>query len=191
MKRIIYPGTFDPLHYGHIDITKRAAKLFDEVHICISDNLHKNPLFSHEERMDMIEECVHDISNVYVHSNPENLVIRFAKEQDAVAIIRGFYFLPISNPAEIFDNNIHIPIIGVIPKADNIEATNEDIGFKTAIETLIVNINSIQNAQLEKNIITITSASPFNGKSTISRKLAESLSKLGKKVLLIDISLNS
>ena len=89
MKRIIYPGTFDPLHYGHLDITKRAAKLFDEVHICISDNLHKNPLFSHEERMDMIEECVHDIENVYVHSNPKNLVIRFAKEHGAVAIIRG------------------------------------------------------------------------------------------------------
>ena len=89
MKKIIYPGTFDPLHYGHIDITKRAAKLFDEVHICISDNLHKNPLFSHKERMDMIEECVNDIDNVYVHSNPKNLVIRFAKEHDAVAIIRG------------------------------------------------------------------------------------------------------
>ena len=89
MKKIIYPGTFDPLHYGHIDITKRAAKLFDEVHICISDNLHKNPLFSHKERMDMIEECVHGIDNVHVHSNPKNLVIRFAKEHDAVAIIRG------------------------------------------------------------------------------------------------------
>ena len=45
--------------------------------------------FSHEERVDMIEECTHQIDNVYVHSNPKNLVIRFAKEHDAVAIIRG------------------------------------------------------------------------------------------------------
>ena len=71
------------------NITKRAAKLFDEVHICISDNLHKDPLFSHQERVDMIEECTHNIDNVYVHSNPKNLVIRFAQEHDAVAIIRG------------------------------------------------------------------------------------------------------
>ncbi len=89
MKRIIYPGTFDPMHYGHIDIARRASKLFDEVYICVSDNQHKNPLFSHQERMEMIEECTNDLDNVSVYSNPNNLVVKFAQNNEAVAIIRG------------------------------------------------------------------------------------------------------
>ena len=103
-----------------------------------------------------------------------------------LAVIRGFNFLPISNPAEIFDNNIHIPIIGVIPYIENFENSEEDLKLSTSIESLIVNINSIQNNELDKNIITITSATPFNGKSTISMKLSEGFSKIGKKVLLVD-----
>ncbi len=54
MKRIIYPGTFDPIHYGHIDIARRASKLFDQVDMCVSDNQHKNRLFSHKERVEMM-----------------------------------------------------------------------------------------------------------------------------------------
>ncbi len=103
-----------------------------------------------------------------------------------LAVIRGFNFLPISNPAEIFDNNIHLPIIGVIPHIENLELAEEDLKLTTSIESLIVNINSIQNNELDKNLITITSATPFNGKSTISMKLSEGFSKIGKKVLLVD-----
>ncbi len=103
-----------------------------------------------------------------------------------IAIFRGFHFLPISNPAEIFDNNIHLPIIGVIPALEDMSLSNDDIRLNTSIESLIVNINSLQDNQLDKNIITITSPSPFNGKSTISMKFAEGLAKVGKKVLLVD-----
>jgi tyrosine-protein kinase Etk/Wzc len=103
-----------------------------------------------------------------------------------LAIFRGFFYLPISNPAEIFDNNIHLPIIGVIPQVDDMELNKDDVRMSTAIESLIVNINSLQNAQLDKKILTVTSPSPSNGKSTISMKLAEGFARIGKKVLLVD-----
>ena len=103
-----------------------------------------------------------------------------------IAIVRGFYFLPLSNPAEIFDNNIHLPIIGVVPMVENIEFSQDDIRLNTSIESLIVNINSIKDNDDDKNLITITSPTPFNGKSTLSKKLAEGFAKLGKKVLLVD-----
>jgi len=104
-----------------------------------------------------------------------------------LAVIRGLYFLPISNPAEIFDNSINLPIIGVIPDINEFkEGTTDNIKLNTSIESLIVNINSIQNNQHDKNIITITSPSAGNGKSTISMKLAEGFAKIGKKVLLVD-----
>ena len=102
-----------------------------------------------------------------------------------IAIIRGFNFLPVSNPAEIFDNNIHLPIVGVIPLIEDFESDDET-KLNVAIESLVVNINSIQKNQPEKNLITITSPSPSNGKSTVATKLAQGYATVGKKVLLVD-----
>ena len=98
-----------------------------------------------------------------------------------IAVIRGLYFLPLSNPAEIFDNNIYAPIIGVVPAVDDI-ASEENIALNSSIESLIVNIGSIINNQSDKKIITITSPTPFNGKSTIATKLAEGYAKIEKNI---------
>ena len=107
------------------------------------------------------------------------------------AIMRGFYFLPISNPAELFDNNIHLPVIGVIPQIsfdDNEvpDSTDDELKLNSSLESLIVSINAIKDNDPNKKIITITSPSPGNGKSTLSRKLAEAFAKINQKVLLVD-----
>ena len=106
-----------------------------------------------------------------------------------IAIIRGFNFLPVSNPAELFDSNIRVPIIGVIPFMEDFESSGELNKLDVAIESLIVNVNSIQKNDRDKNVITITSPSPNNGKSTVAVRLAQGYGKIGKKVLLVDCDL--
>ena len=88
MKRIIYPGTFDPIHNGHLDIAKRAAELFDELVLVVAVNKEKNPLFNNNERIHLIEQCFTDFNNVRV-SSFDGLVVDYAKTEKAVAIIRG------------------------------------------------------------------------------------------------------
>jgi len=88
MKRIIYPGTFDPIHNGHLDIAKRAAKIFDELVLVVAINKEKNPLFTSDERIGLIKKSVVDIKNVRV-SSFNGLVVDYAKSEEAVAIIRG------------------------------------------------------------------------------------------------------
>ena len=107
-----------------------------------------------------------------------------------IAIIRGANYLPITNPAEIMGNGLYEPIMGVLPYVDNID--NEDIlitdsRFKSSIESAIVNIRALEaNDNNRANIISITSATQSNGKSTISKTIAQYLALLGKKVLLVD-----
>ena len=87
MKTAIYPGSFDPVTLGHIDVIKRASKLFDHLIIGVLNNRAKTPLFSVEERVKMLEEVTKDIPNVEVKSFA-GLTVDFAKECNANAVVR-------------------------------------------------------------------------------------------------------
>jgi len=88
MRKIIYPGTFDPIHNGHIDIATRAAKLFDVLEFVVSVNIDKKPLFSSDERVQMIKDSTRHIDNIKV-SHFKGLVVDHAINCNAIAIIRG------------------------------------------------------------------------------------------------------
>ncbi len=88
MTRGVYPGSFDPLTYGHMDIITRSAKIVDELVIGVLNNNAKNSLFSLEERVSMIKEMVKDIPNVTVDSF-DGLLVDFMDKVDATIIVRG------------------------------------------------------------------------------------------------------
>ncbi|MEP0822569.1 MAG: pantetheine-phosphate adenylyltransferase [Ignavibacterium sp.] len=88
MRIAIYPGTFDPITNGHLDILDRAVKLFDKVIITIARNPSKSPLFSEEERLDMLREATKSHQNVEVDSF-EGLLVDYARSKQAAAIVRG------------------------------------------------------------------------------------------------------
>lgn len=88
MKVAIYPGTFDPVTYGHVDVAKRAAELFDKVIVCVAVNTLKAPLFTGPERVEMIRESVKDIKNIEVEEF-HGLLVDYARKKNAQAIVRG------------------------------------------------------------------------------------------------------
>ena len=88
MKRVIYPGTFDPVTNGHIDVIKRAIDLFDDVIVTVARNPSKNSLFTVEERLTMLNECLKEFKTVHVDSF-DGLIVDHAKEVGAIGIIRG------------------------------------------------------------------------------------------------------
>jgi pantetheine-phosphate adenylyltransferase len=86
--RAVYPGTFDPVTYGHIDLIQRSAALFDDVVVAILKNTDKTPLFSIEERVDMLEQAVRELTNVSV-TTFGGLLVDFAQRIGASVIVRG------------------------------------------------------------------------------------------------------
>jgi len=88
MIKAIYPGSFDPVTYGHLDIIRRASKVVDELIIGVLVNKTKKPLFTMDERLELLRETTKEFSNVRVETF-EGLTIDFARKNDAKLIIRG------------------------------------------------------------------------------------------------------
>jgi len=88
MAKVIYPGTFDPVTYGHVDIVRRAVELFEEVIVTVAKNPSKTALFSVEERVEMLKESLKEFDRVRIDSF-DGLVVDHAKNVGAIGIIRG------------------------------------------------------------------------------------------------------
>ena len=88
MKIAIYPGSFDPVTSGHLNIIRRAANIFDRLIVCVMVNSGKKPMFSQEERVDFIRRVTRDIPNVEVDSSDE-LLAEYAKRKGSCVIIKG------------------------------------------------------------------------------------------------------
>lgn len=88
MKAAIYPGSFDPVTYGHLDVIRRASQIFDELTVSVLNNKLKTPLFSVEERVKILQEAVQDIPNVKVESF-SGLLVDYARSRDVHVVIRG------------------------------------------------------------------------------------------------------
>lgn len=113
MKKIgVYPGTFDPVTNGHLDIIRRGSALFDKLYILVANNINKNTLFTVDERIDLLKKAVEGIKNVEIVSSPL-LTVEFAKSVNAVAMLRGLrmvsdfeYELQMATLNKCIDDNI-------------------------------------------------------------------------------------
>ena len=86
--KVIYPGTFDPITYGHLDIIERACCIFDKVLVAVAENPWKNPLFTLRERVEMVKKTTSSLSRVAVESF-SGLLVEFAREKKCKVILRG------------------------------------------------------------------------------------------------------
>lgn len=88
MKRAVYPGSFDPMTFGHLDIIKRAASMFDELTVAVLNNTQKTPLFSVEERVNILEKATEELPNVKIDSF-SGLLIDYCQEKGFKIAVRG------------------------------------------------------------------------------------------------------
>lgn len=120
MKVAIYPGSFDPVTSGHLNIIRRAAKIFDKLIVCVMVNAGKNPLFTLDERVDLIKRVTCDIPNVEVDSSSE-LLAEYAKRRGSCVIVKGL------RAGSDFENEFQMALINhkINPELDTMFLTAE------------------------------------------------------------------
>lgn len=120
MKIAIYPGSFDPVTSGHLNIIRRAANIFDKLIVCVMVNAGKNPMFSLNERVDLIHRVTQDIPNVEVDSSSE-LLADYAKRRGSCVIVKGL------RAGSDFENEFQMALINhkINPELDTMFLTAE------------------------------------------------------------------
>ena len=120
MKIAIYPGSFDPVTIGHLNIIQRAANIFDKLIVCVMVNAGKNPMFSLEERVDLIRRVTADIPNVEVDSSSE-LLAEYTKRRGSCVIVKGL------RAGSDFENEFQMALINkkINPELDTMFLTAE------------------------------------------------------------------
>ena len=120
MKSAIYPGSFDPVTSGHLNIIRRAAKIFDRLIVCVMVNSGKNPMFSLDERVAFIRKVTEDIPNVEVDSS-NALLAEYAKQKGSCVIVKGL------RAGSDFENEFQMALINrkINPELDTMFLTAE------------------------------------------------------------------
>jgi pantetheine-phosphate adenylyltransferase len=120
MKIAIYPGSFDPVTSGHLNIIRRAANIFDKLIVCVMVNSSKKPMFTQEERVNMIRSVVHDIPNVEVDASAE-LLAEYARRKGSCVIVKGL------RAGSDFENEFQMALINhkINPDLDTMFLTSE------------------------------------------------------------------
>ena len=120
MKIAIYPGSFDPITSGHLNIIQRAANIFDRLIVCVMVNGAKSPMFTQQERVDMIRSVVQDLPNVEVDSSSE-LLAEYARAKGSCVIVKGL------RAGSDFENEFQMALINhkINPDLDTMFLTSE------------------------------------------------------------------
>ena len=120
MKVAIYPGSFDPITSGHLNIIRRAANIFDKLVVCVMVNGAKSPMFTQQERVEMIRSVVSDIPNVEVDSSDE-LLAEYARRKGSCVIVKGL------RAGSDFENEFQMALINhkINPNLDTMFLTSE------------------------------------------------------------------
>lgn len=148
MKIAIYPGSFDPITNGHLDIILRASKLFDKIYVCIAKNSSKQSFFSLEERVKMVEIATQDFENVEVIST-DDLIVNVAKKLKATAIVRGLravtdfeYEFQLAAANEYIDQNIEMVFLMASLSKSFISSSSikEFFTYNVDVSSLVPNI---------------------------------------------------